>query len=75
MRKLIVRPADTNWLSMNRFRSFHLLFIEERCKYCGAPIPPEHEIIETVVFVGMTLIATITDFSIGMLLNIVFEDI
>lgn len=47
-----------------------------KCKYCGAPIPPEHEIIETVVFVGMTLIAALSGFSSwGLLLNIAFYEI
>ena len=47
-----------------------------KCKYCGAPIPPEHELIETVVFAGMTLIAATSGFTWwGLLLNIIFYEL
>lgn len=46
-----------------------------KCRYCKAPIPPEHEIIEVVIFVAMTMITLIVDFSwIGCVLCILFYE-
>ncbi len=46
-----------------------------KCRYCGEPIPPEHEVIETSVFVGMTLIAIASGFSRwGLILNVIFYE-
>lgn len=46
-----------------------------KCKYCGAPIPPEHEIIEVLIFAVMTVITLAVDFSwAGCLLCILFYE-
>ena len=46
-----------------------------KCRYCHAPIPVEHEIIEVLIFAAMTVITLVVNFSwIGCLLCIFFYE-
>lgn len=46
-----------------------------KCRYCHAPIPPEHEVIEVLIFVMMSAITLISGFSwAGCFLCILFYE-
>ena len=46
-----------------------------KCKYCHAPIPPEHEVIEVTIFAVMSLITIASGFSwTGCFLCILFYE-
>ena len=46
-----------------------------KCRYCHVPIPPEHEVIEVLIFVMMSVITLISGFSwTGCFLCILFYE-
>lgn len=54
---------------------FAFIIHKGKCRYCHAPIPVEHEIIEVLIFAVMTVITLAVDFSwIGCLLCIFFYE-